>query len=286
MSKYHVECARAAVNEDSQGRIGRSAADGAWAADWLAEALLSAAPGPALLPGDVHLWLARLDPPASVVARCTAVLTDAERSRRRAFRFEADRRRSIVARALLRTLLARYTGDDPREVELGLGEHGKPRLASSDWPQFNLAHSAEWVLMGFSDEVLGVDVEDVVAFDAMSEVAARFFSPLERRVIASVPDEERLVAFYRCWTMKEAYLKGRGDGLYGGLDSFSVAPDRPSSGVLAHTDLHRDASRWKLESFSLDDRCIGAAAIVRESAERRLMWCGHRGGSTDPRPWR
>ncbi len=85
-------------------------------------------------------------------------------------------------------MLGRYLGLDPLEIELSLGEHGKPRLADPKAPlRFNLSHSGELALITVSAELeTGVDVQRV---------------------------DKRPAAFYADWTRREAIVKCHGTGL-------------------------------------------------------------------------
>jgi 4'-phosphopantetheinyl transferase len=60
---------------------------------------------------------------------------------------------------------------------------------------------------------VGVDVEEIQASADVDGIAARFFSPGEQRALASVAPAQRTAACFQCWTRKEAYGKGTGDGL-------------------------------------------------------------------------
>src|SRR5579883_1567651 len=81
-----------------------------------------------LLPGTVHLWQAALDQPAATVVLLEQLLSDDERARADRFRFERDRRRFIVARGILRSLLARYTNRPAAHIEFSYSTKGKPAL--------------------------------------------------------------------------------------------------------------------------------------------------------------
>ncbi len=54
---------------------------------------------------EIEVWLARLDLESGQVAQCTELLSSEEQLRAGRFHFERDRRRFIVARGVLRTLL-------------------------------------------------------------------------------------------------------------------------------------------------------------------------------------
>src|SRR6266700_198957 len=81
-----------------------------------------------LPPGTVHIWQASLDPPAASVTQLEQLLADDERARAARFRFERDRRRFIVARGILRSLLARYTNCPGAHIVFSYSTKGKPAL--------------------------------------------------------------------------------------------------------------------------------------------------------------
>src|SRR5205823_10329611 len=89
-----------------------------------------------LTEGVVELVVARPDVGADAVGASAMLLSPPERQRARRFAFDPDRGRFIVARALLRQLLAARLGVRPDAVELASGARGKPalagRLAASD----------------------------------------------------------------------------------------------------------------------------------------------------------
>ena len=98
------------------------------------------------------------------------------------------------------------------------------------------------------------------------------FSPAERQVWHSLPDEQREQAFFTGWTRKEAYVKAKGDGLNSPLDLFEVpiAPSLPASLVTMRDGA--DVSQWTFK-----DLAPGAdykAAIVVEGANTRFS-CWH-----------
>ncbi len=176
------------------------------------------AAAPALAGGAVHVWRVDLAVPADALL---PVLAADERVRAAAFVFPADGARYAVAHAALRAILAGYLGADPSRVAFTRDDGGKPRLAGGG-PHFNLAHSADVALVAVADREIGVDVERVRPDLDDEALAARFFSPSESAALRALPRVARAGAFFRLWTLKEAYVKGRGDGLARALDSFSV----------------------------------------------------------------
>jgi 4'-phosphopantetheinyl transferase len=128
----------------------------------------------------------------------------------------------------LRLVLGGLTGMAPEGLPFerrcghcGAGSHGKPRLSGRSDLDFNLSHSGELALIAVArGRSVGVDVERVRRRTDVLAIARGSFSSRERQAIESpLTDAARREAFFECWTRKEAYLKGRGVGLAGGLDT-------------------------------------------------------------------
>lgn len=169
-----------------------------------------------LPPDTVHLWQVSLDQPTALVVLLEQLLSVDERARAARFRFERDRRRFIVARGILRSLLARYTNRPATYIEFSYSTKGKPALRSEQVPHlhFNLAHSAEMALYAFTlEHEVGVDIEQQRPLDDVHQIAEHYFSPRERAILATQVDDELYRTFFTYWTRKEAYVKGSGEGL-------------------------------------------------------------------------
>ena len=80
-----------------------------------------------------------------------------------AFRFEKDRRTSLLAGLLLDELLA-GCGLRERDMIYEVGEFGKPMLAGHENLHFSLAHSAGMAVGALSTVPIGVDVERLPGF--------------------------------------------------------------------------------------------------------------------------
>lgn len=229
--------------------------------------------GPSTLCGNqLDVWVVRLVDSEESLQRHSAVLSDDERERARRFRFPRDRNRFIVGRSALRTLLADYTGQAPSAIRFSYSYYGKPELAESrDGLGFNLAHSGDLAVFAFGRfESVGIDVEQIAAIPELDLLARRFFAPDESAELMSLPEPDRLPAFYRCWTRKEAYLKALGHGLARPLDGFEVSfsPDEPARlrRVLDDAD---EPGRWSLFAFEPAVGAVAAVAVRSRSVELR-----------------
>ena len=97
---------------------------------------------------------------------------------------------------------------------------------------------------------------------AVEQVARLSFSPREQTLLLALPIEARQRAFYTCWTRKEAYIKGRGTGLYLEPNLFDVAflPGEPAA-LLASREDPREPARWTLRALEPGAGYAGALAV-------------------------
>ncbi len=228
-------------------------------------------PHPGLAPDELHVWQVSLDPPPEVAPGLESLLADDEHARADDFRFERDRRRFVVGRGILRTLLGRYVGAPAQELKFRYGTFGKPVLDGGG-PWFNLAHSGSVALFAFSASVeVGIDVERSPAPPDADLISERFFSPAEAAELRALPVSERASAFLACWTRKEAFVKARGDGLSLPLDAFDVgfAPGQPCR-LLRTGWSAEEPGRWRLVDLSDPAEGYVAALAARDVGWRVL----------------
>jgi 4'-phosphopantetheinyl transferase len=96
---------------------------------------------------------------------------------------------------------------------------------------------------------VGVDVEAIRKSADLDRIAARFFSVAERRALASLPAARRRLAGFQCWTRKEAYAKGTGDGLALTIDT--------DVGVGGRSEI---GSRWSIHQVDVAPGFTAAVA--------------------------
>lgn len=210
------------------------------------------APGPPTAratAGVIDIWRADL---AAIGDRREDLLCAAELAR--AAQIVPERRRAewTRSRALLRALLARYVGADPRELRFVLGPHGKPALhreapgkatnprgAASDL-RFNLSHSGNLALVAVSSgREVGVDVER--------------------------PRARHTGEFLRAWVAREAAVKCDGGGLLASSQGFR--PSGPLEEGLCRKGSSPRADQW---TATLDVGPHATAAVAVEGGECRL----------------
>jgi 4'-phosphopantetheinyl transferase len=153
-----------------------------------------------------------------------SVVLDARERAVAAARGDDASRRYVVAHGALRGILGELTGAEPSSLRYrytcavcGSHEHGRPELLTDlgPGPSFSLSHSGDVavVAVAVASQQVGVDVEVVRARRYLDQVARRTLRDDEYARWRSVAGDERVVAFLRSWTAKEAYLKMLGVGL-------------------------------------------------------------------------
>lgn len=148
------------------------------------------------------------------------LLDAAERHRFHRLVNQDDRLRYLVSRALVRTSLSKLGNRSPSEWRFSSGALGKPELeAPNIMPSgfdFNLSHASGLILLGLNlDGKIGVDVE---SFDRAlpSHTSQVRMMGLHRH---PRPPPLSSQVFIRSWTLKEAFVKAYGLGIFSAVDS-------------------------------------------------------------------
>jgi 4'-phosphopantetheinyl transferase len=163
-------------------------------------------------------------------------------------------------------LLGQYLNCAAERIRLSYSESGKPFVVEPETPAgfgFNISHSDNLALLAFAlTPEIGVDLEHVRSIKDREDIARRFFAPGEYAALSLVPSYDRDLAFYRCWTRKEAFLKARGTGIFRGLQNFEVSliPDEPAR-LLKIDDAPEQLGEWSLHELLPCQSFIGSLAL-------------------------
>lgn len=170
----------------------------------------------------------------------------------------------MQTRAALRQVLGHCLGLPPQAIGLEEGHHGKPRLAASlPRLEFNVSHSGQLALIALGRTPLGVDLEHLDRPLDWRELAPACCHPDELPALRRMPDPDGYRQFLRLWTLREAYVKGTGEGL-----SQPPADIRLEYGDAAWR-VAGDAG-WHLHALTLPGGYVGSLAATMKNPVVRL----------------
>lgn len=183
------------------------------------------------------------------------------------FHFARDRRRDLVARALVRTVLSRYAAVAPQEWVFRADADGRPWIANplpEPRIEFNLSHAGALVVLGVgAGRALGVDVESLTR-ETDTDRLDRYFAPREREALAKLPEACRRRRFFELWTLKESYLKARGVGLRLPLNAFAFEfAGEHGLRVSFDAPLCDSPRRWRFWQFTPRADYVAAVCVER-----------------------
>ncbi|KAH7674820.1 Holo-[acyl-carrier-protein] synthase protein [Dioscorea alata] len=237
-------------------------------------------PLPLPSPREAHFWYMVPDEvnDVSLLDQYSELLSSCERDNVFGMKDKRLWKGALLARALLRTTLSRYTRCEisPRSLKFKKNKYGKPEV---DWQcdgqwvppslHFNISHTPSLIACGVTLDVpIGIDLEekqrrlknDILSF------ARRYFSTLEVEFLQAIADpENQRQEFVKLWTLKEAYVKALGRG-------FSAAPFRKFTIQFRDNEITVEdsensenlTSNWQFALFELDGSHYAAVCMEKD----------------------
>lgn len=206
-----------------------------------------------MLQNSIHIWMTDIDeivdPYLFDIYR--TLLSADEMSRYERFRFDKDKKQFLVSHALVRSVLSNYVEIAPKDLRFICLESGKPEVVNEDDEhlplKFNLSHSGRYAAIVVTNDIdCGIDIEKIDHNRSIMDIAENCFSASEMIDLQSKINSEQTKRFYTYWTLKEAYIKARGETLASALNKISF-------------DLHHqnqicaDLSKLDGDKFKLDN---------------------------------
>ncbi len=209
---------------------------------------------------EIHLYLADVESVTSdLFERYRAILSPEELERNERYRFQHSKNTDLLARAITRTTLSKYAPFQPEEWQFIKGEHGKPEIANPNVSlRFNLSHTRRYVALAVTKTFdIGVDIECIERNNDVLSIAEHYFAEQELNDLFQLPARSQEDRFFDYWTLKEAYMKARGEGLALGLGNFSfmLRQSKPIT-ISFNQSLVDQAKDWLfwLSSLTIDHR--------------------------------
>ena len=121
----------------------------------------------------------------------------------------------IIARAVLRDLLAYYSEQYPQNLQFAYSDSGKPSLLNSKQRiEFNLSHSKNILAYIFTiDTPVGIDIEYINHRIHLDKIAYRFLPAYEYDRLQLLQGIKKLEGFFNAWVRNEALIKAMGSTL-------------------------------------------------------------------------
>lgn len=200
-----------------------------------------------------------------------------ERNRLQRFHNERDRHLFAASHVFLRQTLSQYVKSPPDQLRFVVNRYGKPSLdchSKDAVIHFNLAHTSDLVVVAVhSGGEVGVDVERLDCNVDVTRIGDQFFSREESADLQAAPPTGRLLRFFQYWTLKEAYLKARGQGLSAALNRFTIhfVPDGRAT-LSTVSEQGENFAAWTLFHFQPDPEHVVAACAASPVGPATCQW--------------
>lgn len=218
-----------------------------------------------LLPNSViQLWIVPFDTPDRDIEELRALLSADEREKVGRYRFEADRNCYIITRGILRQLIGQYIDLAPQDLLFEYNPHGKPLLPQSPLA-FNVSHSGNFALLAFSATgSIGVDIELIRSNFTFSRLVPRYFS--SDQITEIEQSQNPRATFFKLWTLKEAFIKAIGTGIFHDLNSLTI---QLTTAHFTHPENHK---RWSVNPLNIHPNYAAAVIHDTPNATIELRW--------------
>jgi 4'-phosphopantetheinyl transferase len=226
---------------------------------------------------EIHIWFLR---PESVqnpdtLDHLRSILSKTELSQYQRYLFPEHAHLYLVSHGLVRRVLSKYAGIDPHEWAFRRTAHGRPEIDVPDIPalRFNLTHTPGLAACIVTlEDACGIDAEHLVARGNLLGVAERMFSEAEYRELEQLESDAFLEFFFTRWTLREAYVKARGIGIYFPTRkmNFTVNSDT-SIEASFHPELEDNAEIWNFQILKPTDSHIVSVAVSDDAEIKKAV---------------
>lgn len=120
-----------------------------------------------------------------------------------------DKIRTLIADKLTKSVFIKETG--MKDIRFNYNRYGKPSIGGTCCLHFNVSHAEKIVVLAFSDSSIGIDIENIKLIDF--KYYTSIFTDKELKLFNLMNQEEKIIYFFKTWTLKESYGKCLGKGL-------------------------------------------------------------------------
>ncbi len=222
---------------------------------------------------EIHLWKICLNrfPPIQLLSW----LDPTEQQRAQQLKSGTLYHRYVTAHAAMRDILSKYLGGTPADINFIQPPNQKPSIDSTQNQidlEFSLSHSHETAILALSRSlVIGVDIEHIRNILDIAQLAKRFFTLSEYKIILGSPPDKQLSLFFKIWTAKEAFLKAKGLGISNHLAQFSVKLNNHQEPIsICRSEF--DIESWTLQRLATFPEYESTLAIESKSMPQLIYF--------------
>tara|TARA_B100000700_G_scaffold158239_2_gene175470 strand:- start:909 stop:1505 length:597 start_codon:yes stop_codon:yes gene_type:complete len=132
-----------------------------------------------------------------------------------------------LSRGYIRYALSCLSGFAPLQIPLK-ADPGKQPLLAKGWGNVSISHCDDALLIGWSSNKIGVDIERIDRKVAADKLSKRFFCKEENLELKNINNSEKQYQVIKRWVIKEAAIKWQGgtiasnirEWVWGGNSSF------------------------------------------------------------------
>ncbi|MCD6078628.1 MAG: hypothetical protein K0R89_2566 [Ramlibacter sp.] len=159
----------------------------------------------------VHLACAQVGALARETPAPGRWLTPGEQERLALLATDKRRAQFTAARWQARWLLAQVLDGTPRDWPLEAPHDAPPRVAGRPDIHISISHSGDHAACALSSGPVGIDLEQPRPRRDIAGLVSLCCTPGEQALFDGVPTQQRDDLFHELWTVKEAWLKRRGE---------------------------------------------------------------------------
>jgi len=149
----------------------------------------------------------------------------------------------FASRVLRRKILADIIGCGVAELRFGREDAGKPFL-QNHLRHFSLTHTDDLIALAVSTCPIGIDIE-YSERQFNPRLAKRYFHKQENSILSADDNFNR--TFASLWTLKEAYAKATGAGIFASISKLQVESISPTLSITSDQTIHT-AGCWRFNS--------------------------------------
>ena len=184
-------------------------------------------------------------------------LSPAEQERAHSFQDPRDAASFRQGRYLVRSELSKLLKLAPSEIPIELSESGKPFCPIHSLPCFSISHCKDLVIVGWSENAIGVDVERLDNPLEDPGISAVLLHPNEKRHFGLLPKNELNRKYLELFVLKEAFLKLQGTGFL--VEPNQVEIQKFPNGT--YTAIHHEAKKNCINLYNLSKIWLISTAV-------------------------